>query len=234
MRLKHRLLAVAVLLACGSTAPAQAPPFFQSKTITIIVGFSPGGLYDLTARALARELGHHIDGNPSVIVENKAGSGGTTALAYLFHGAPQDGTVLGMIKRSYATDAPFDAGGFKYDPTALGAIGSTSREVSVAVAWYTSKVKRFEDTFTTELSVGATAASDGTVRYANLVKKLTPAKLKIVPGYPRGQRNNAGDGARRSRCKIRLVVGERQKPRTRFAADEANQHPVADGIGEGA
>jgi tripartite-type tricarboxylate transporter receptor subunit TctC len=186
MRLKLCFLAVAILAGSGSTASALDPPFFQNKTITITVGFSPGGLYDLTARALARELGRHIDGNPSVIVQNKPGAGGTTALAYLFHGAPQDGTALGMIKRSYATDALFDAGGFKYDPAELAAIGSTSREVSVAVAWYTAKVKRFEDTYTTELSVGATAAADGTVRYANLVRKLTPAKLKIVPGYPGG------------------------------------------------
>ncbi len=114
----------------------------------------------MTARALAREFGRHVDGNPSVIVQNKPGAGGTTALAYLFHGAPQDGTAPGMIKRSYVTDALFDAGGFKTDPAALAAIGSTSREVSVAVVWYTSKVKRFEDTYTTELSVGATAAAD--------------------------------------------------------------------------
>lgn len=160
MRFARRFLAIAVAVVCATPASAQAPPFFQNKTITITVRFSPGGLYDLTARALAREFGRHVDGNPSVIVQNKPGAGGTTALAYLFHGAPQDGTAPGMIKRSYATDALFDAGGFKTDPAALAAIGSTSREVSVAVVWYTSKVKRFEDTYTTELSVGATAAAD--------------------------------------------------------------------------
>src|SRR5512135_3438541 len=92
MRLKHCLLSVGALVVFGLTAPAQAAdaPFFRNKTITITVGFSPGGLYDLTARALARELGRHIDGNPSVIVQNKPGAGGMTALAYLFRGAPQD------------------------------------------------------------------------------------------------------------------------------------------------
>ena len=188
--LLKRYLQVFVLLAiCGLAAvPARAegPPFFQNKTITIIVGFSPGGIYDSIARALARVLARHIAGTPSVIVQNKPGAGGTTALAYLLHGAPQDGTTIAMIKRSYATDPLFDTGGFAYDPAQLHAIGSTSPEVSVAVAWYAAKVKRFEDTFTTELSVGATSATDGTVRYANLVSKLTPAKLKIVPGYPGG------------------------------------------------
>ncbi len=189
MRLQRCLLLIGLLAAGAVTvdgARAESPAFFRNKTITITVGFSPGGLYDLTARALARELGRHIDGDPSVIVQNMPGAGGTTALGYLFRSAPQDGTAIGMIKRSYATDSLFDAGGFQYDATQLRAIGSTSGEISVAVAWYTSKVKRFEDTYTTELSVGATSATDGTVRYANLVKRLTPAKLRIVPGYPGG------------------------------------------------
>src|SRR5579871_1833295 len=121
-------------LAAGG-ANAGEPPFFANKTITIIVGFSPGGLYDLTARALAGALGRHIDGHPTVIVQNKPGAGGTAALAYLYASAPADGTALAMIKRSYATDALVDPGGFKYDPTRLAAIGSTSSEVSVAVAW---------------------------------------------------------------------------------------------------
>jgi len=101
------------LLAAGGLqadlAWAEAPPFFQNKTITITVGFSPGGLYDQTARAIARQLGRHIDGNPAVIVQNKPGAGGTTALTYLLYSAPQDGTALGMIKRSYATDPIFNA-----------------------------------------------------------------------------------------------------------------------------
>ncbi len=178
------------LLAAGGLhadlARAEAPPFFQNKTITITVGFSPGGLYDQTARAIARQLGRHIEGNPTVIVQNKPGAGGTTALTYLLYSAPQDGTAIGMIKRSYATDPIFNAEGPQYDPTQLLAIGSTSPEISVAVAWHGSKVKRFEDTYTTVLSVGATSATDGTVRYANLVGKLTPAKLKIVAGYRGG------------------------------------------------
>jgi tripartite-type tricarboxylate transporter receptor subunit TctC len=188
-RWKQCLRIVALVAVSSLTAdPGRGDdrPFFQNKTITIIVGFSSGGLYDLIARAFARELGRHIDGAPLVIVQNKPGAGGTAALAYLLASAPQDGTTIGMIKRSYATDPLFDSGGFEYDPTQLRAIGSTGSETSVAVAWYRSKVKRFEDTYTTELSVGATSATDGTVRYANIVRKLTPAKLRIVPGYPGG------------------------------------------------
>ena len=187
--LRRSFQVLGLLVACGATpnlGKAADAPFFEKKTITIIVGFSPGGLYDLTARAMARNLGRHISGNPLVIVQNMPGAGGATALAFLFGRAPQDGTTIGMLKRSYATDPLFDAEAFKYDPARLHAIGSTSPETSVAVAWHASAVKRFEDTYTTELSVGATSSTDGTVRYANLVRKLTPAKLKIVAGYPGG------------------------------------------------
>src|ERR1019366_7085302 len=94
--------ALGFLAAVGFNADparAEAPPFFQNKTITITVGVSPGGLYDQTARAIARQLGRHIEGNPAVIVQNKPGAGGTAALTYLLYSAPQDGTAVAMIKR---------------------------------------------------------------------------------------------------------------------------------------
>lgn len=179
------LICSAVLLAGGMDS-ASAASFFSGKTITVVVGFSPGGLYDLMARVVARYIGRHIEGNPSVIVQDMPGAGGTTALMYIYAEAPKDGTVLGVVKRSYATDPIFDHTGPNYDPSRLTSIGSTSSEVSVAASWYKSKIHSFEDTYAREMTVGATSATDGTVRYAMLVKKLTPAKLKIIAGYPGG------------------------------------------------
>lgn len=176
--------AVAVAAATPCAALAQTP-FYQGKTLTMIVGYSPGGLYDVTTRLVSRHIGKHIAGSPGTTVQNMPGAGGTRAVAHIYSVAPQDGTFIGMVKRSYATD-PIFSPGQNYDPNRLQPIGSTSSETSIVATWHTSRAARFEDTFKTEMTAGTTAATDGTVRYARLVHRLTPAKLKIVAGYPGG------------------------------------------------
>ncbi len=176
--------AALIAASCPCAAIAQTP-FYQGKIVTIIVGFSPGGLYDLTARLVSRHIGKQIPGNPAGNVQNMPGAGGTRAIQHLNSIAPKDGTVIGLIKRSFATDPLFspDEG---YDPVRLQPIGSTSTETSTVVTWHTSKVTTFEEIFKREITAGTTSAASGIVRYARLVYRLTPAKMKIVAGYPGG------------------------------------------------
>lgn len=177
---------IAALAAASLPCAAFAQtPFYQGKTLTIIVGYSPGGLYDLTARLVSRHIGKHLPGNPAATVQNMPGAGGTRAVLHLYSIAPKDGTVIGLVKRSYATDPIFTADQ-GYDPARMHPIGSTSTETSIVATWHTTKFAKFEDTFTREITAGTTAAATGTVRYARLVDRLTPAKLKIVAGYPGG------------------------------------------------
>ena len=68
--------------------------FYKGKTVTIVVGFSPGGGYDINARAGRATIGHHIPGNPTVIVQNMPGAGSMTSVRYLDATAPKDGTVI--------------------------------------------------------------------------------------------------------------------------------------------
>lgn len=185
-RPRSTILGIAAAVTFATAVAAAEPQFFKDKTITLVVGFSPAGLYDQTARVLARHIPRHIPGEPRIVVQNMPGAGGTSAVLHLYGSAPRDGTVLGMIKRAYATDPLLNPSGPQYEPARLLPIGSTSSEVSVATTWHTSGVKRFEDLFAKEIAVGATGATDGTVRYALLAKNLTPAKLRIVAGYPGG------------------------------------------------
>jgi tripartite-type tricarboxylate transporter receptor subunit TctC len=178
------VLAIAAA-ATPSAALAQQAPFYQGKTLTIIVGYSPGGLYDVTARLVSRHFGRHLPGNPVVTVQNMPGAGGTRAVVHLYSVAPKDGTMIGLVKRSYATDPIFSADQ-GYDPARMQPIGSTAAETSIVATWHTTGFARFEDTFTREITAGTTAAANGTVRYARAVHRLTPAKLKIVAGYPGG------------------------------------------------
>src|SRR5437870_13332244 len=83
-------------LFSGATASAQSSPFYQGKTIRIIVGFTSGGLYDQYARILARQMPKHIPGSPTIIAQNMPGAGSLTATNYDYGVAKPDGLTVGM------------------------------------------------------------------------------------------------------------------------------------------
>lgn len=180
--------AAAVLAVVSATAGwAQSPAeFYKGKTVDMMVGYSAGGGYDVYARMVARYLGKHIPGNPTVVVKNLEGAGSLRLANALYNALPKDGTVLGTIARGGAFDpllgnkaAQFDAGKFNW-------IGSANDEVSVCVAWHTSGITKIEDTFDKELVVGGTGPSADTDQFPRIVNGVLGTKMKIVSGYPGG------------------------------------------------
>src|SRR4051812_22747948 len=100
MSYRMKLLGAAVATAgLGQGAAFAQAPFYQGKTITMYVGYTPGGLYDLTTRLVAKHIPKHLAGGPTVVVQNMPGAGGTKALMHIYSIAPKDGTVMGMVKR---------------------------------------------------------------------------------------------------------------------------------------
>ena len=186
--MKARAGLILTLLAClpGFAAAQSVESFYKGKTITLIVGFTTGGTYDADARLLARHLGKHLPGTPSVIVQNMIGAGSSSAILHLYRNAAHDGSVIGMVARNYPIDPLFSKTGVEYDPVKFGPIGSTSSDLAVAVTWHTSPVQKFTDLFQTPLTVGATAYVDNTGRFPLLTRNLTGAKINIVIGYPGG------------------------------------------------
>src|ERR1041385_731951 len=92
-------------LAVASMGPAEAADanavanFYKGKTIQVLVGFAPGGGYDLYARTLARYMGKHIPGQPTMVPQNMPGAGGLKAMNYLYNVARKDGTGIGTFAR---------------------------------------------------------------------------------------------------------------------------------------
>ena len=81
-----------------ATADARADdPYYKGKRLTLLIGSAAGGPTDIEGRLFAKYLGRHIDGQPSVIVQNKDGAGGLLAPTYLGEVAPKDGTMLGYF-----------------------------------------------------------------------------------------------------------------------------------------
>ena len=186
---RRMALAGVVFAALGLAQPSAAQDnsaAFQGKTVTIVIGYAPGGLYDLTARLLSRHMGRHIPGNPSVVPQNMVGASSYKAIMHLYSVAPKDGTTIGMISRGFANDNNLSPEMGNYDPTQLRAIGSTSSEVSVAAIWHSASVKTFQDSLSREVTVGSTGLNSPEARFAVMVKNLTGSKVKIVTGYPGG------------------------------------------------
>jgi tripartite-type tricarboxylate transporter receptor subunit TctC len=121
----RRLVFLALIAALIAT-PAAAQDFYRGKTVTILVGFSPGGGFDLNARVLARHIGRHIPGNPTVVVQNMPGAGSLTAVHYLDLSAAKDGTVLDIFNFGNIGDSRLHPDKIKVDFRKFNWIGSIS------------------------------------------------------------------------------------------------------------
>ena len=179
------LCGLAFMLPLVTWAQAQSTEeFYRGKTINLIVGFTPGGGYDTTARVLAPYLKKHLPGNPSVVVQNMDGAGSLKATNHLFNVAPKDGTVIGTFSRGMPTEPLMGNTAAQFDAAKFTWIGSTTNEYSVVLATQTSPVKSFGDLQNHEFTVGGEGSGSDSDTYAMLLKNLFGAKIKLVTGYP--------------------------------------------------
>src|SRR5882757_2711500 len=135
--------AIASLVAIFACAPASGQTvadFYRGKTVKVQISYAPGGAYDLSARVLARHIGRHIPGEPTVIPLNMPGAGSLRAANYLYNVAPRDGTEFGIFGRTIPIDPLLGTPGGQFDALKFTWIGSTSNEVSNCVSWHTSPV----------------------------------------------------------------------------------------------
>src|SRR5882757_5260140 len=96
------LIMATALFSVASAAAEDVASFYKGRNVTINIGYSAGGGYDIYARVLARHLGDHIPGNPTVIPQNMPGAGSLKAVNYLYNLAPKDGTVIATFARGLA------------------------------------------------------------------------------------------------------------------------------------
>jgi tripartite-type tricarboxylate transporter receptor subunit TctC len=177
-----------LLLAVLSTAFTPGPAGAQSilpagKTVQMIIGFGPGGGYDLWGRTVARHLGRHLPGNPGIVTQNMPGAGSYVAANHIYNTAPKDGTVLGIIARDVALGPLTGAVGARFDATKLSWIGSPTKEINVCIAYHTAAVKNVQDLFHKELIVGDTGPGTGTRSYPKALNELLGMKFRLVGGF---------------------------------------------------
>jgi tripartite-type tricarboxylate transporter receptor subunit TctC len=174
------------MIALAAPAGAQAQSvadFYKGKNITLMVGYSAGGGYDIYARAVARHMGKHIPGNPNFIVQNLTGAGSLNAANNLYNVAPKDGTVFGTFARGLAMEPLIGTARVKFEATKFTWIGSGANEISLCATWHTSPVKTWQDALKTNFAVGGEGAGSDPDTYATLMRNVFGSKLKLVTGY---------------------------------------------------
>src|SRR5262245_20039902 len=133
------------LAALTVAAPASAQDFYKGRTINILAGFSPGGGYDINARVLARHMGRHIPGRPTIVVQNMPGAGSLNAVHYLDNTAAKDGTVLNIFNFGAIGEARLSPDKIRIDFRKFSWIGSISQDLTVCYVWHTFGVKTLDD-----------------------------------------------------------------------------------------
>jgi len=174
------------LLALPKPARAQGSvaDFYRGRNVTIIVGYSSGGGYDTYTRILARHLGKHIPGNPSVVVQNMPGAGSLKLTNYLYNIAPKDGSTIGIFSRGMAMEPLIGGTNVAFDSTKLTWLSSGTDETSVLVTWHTSPIKTWNDVVTKDFTTGGEGSGSDPDVYAMLLKNVFGAKIKLISGYP--------------------------------------------------
>lgn len=185
--LSARLAALALLLVVPGVAAADpVEDFYKGKTVSMQIGYSPGGGYDLYARVLARHIGKYIPGKPSVVPQNRPGAGSLILANWLYNVAPKDGTVMGTFARGMAMEPLVGGDGTEFDANKFNWIGSITNEVSICGFTAKSGIRTWQDMVTKTYTVGGTGSGSDTDVFPSVLKNMFGAKLKLIPGFPGG------------------------------------------------
>ncbi len=179
-------LAALVAAAQAQSAAQSVADFYRGKTITMAVGTSPGGDYDLRMRMVGRYLGKYIPGSPTVVATNMPGAGQMLVANWLANVAPKDGTAIVALSQNMAVHQATGASGARYDVRQFHWIGNTTDTPNVINAWHTTGIHTIQDVMQRELVVGATGTASGSFLYPYALNQLVGTKFKIVTGYPGG------------------------------------------------
>lgn len=185
------LIVVAALgLSVGAARADAISDFYTGKTVRIINWAAAGGEYDLHGKLVARHIGRHIPGKPTVVHQTMTGGGGLVAANYLYNVASKDGTAMGIMVGTLSLFQAFGDKAIKFDAAKFNWIGTIASTKENVVAWHTAKAKSFEDLLKYEHIAGASGRSSPSYMVPKLMNELLGTKIKIVTGFRGGSRIN--------------------------------------------
>ena len=182
------IISLLVFVLSASSLKAQSTPFYQDKTIRVIVGFTPGGFYDRWARLLSRYMPKYISGNPNFIVQNMPGASSVIAANYVYNVAKNDGLTLLVPINSLYLDQIAGRQEVKFDMRKFEFIGTQEKAPTMLYFRADSPFKTVADII--KASEPPKCGSTGTASTGYLLAKLMDeafkAKLNTVTGYQGG------------------------------------------------
>jgi tripartite-type tricarboxylate transporter receptor subunit TctC len=175
-------LVAAALAALCAAARAQAPG--ELKSLTIVVGSSPGGGYDIYARLLARHMSRHLRGAPSIIVQNLPGASSLKAVQYLDANAPKDGSVIAAFNPGLITESLLKAEKLRFKFSEVAFVGSITRDLRACYAWGATGIRSWDDLKRAkQFNLGAPAPGTSSFINASMLKNLFGIAVHQVTGY---------------------------------------------------
>jgi len=157
---------------------------FSRQTITIYIGNTAGGTYDLMGRLVARHLGRFLPGSPTLVPENMPGAGTLRAANYIYNVAPKNGSALGIVTETIAVEQALRNPAVQFDARKLTWIGRVAASNAVHIIWHTSKVQSIEDAKRFSATVAGAGAGNVAETVPTLLNAVIGTKFRIIKGYP--------------------------------------------------
>ena len=174
----------------AGAAQASADPiedFYRGRSMQMVIRTGVGGDYDMYARLLARFMGAHIPGEPTILPVNMPGGGGIVAANYVGAVAPKDGSVLTIVSQGLSLDQGMAMSqGLKVDLSAFNWLGSMANSNQLIVTWHTSRTQSLADARSRETLIGATGAGSISIQIPAFCDNVLGTRFKIISGYPDG------------------------------------------------
>jgi len=177
----------AILLSTLAPTLASADPvedFYKGRTVTIMVGYSPGGSYDAAARVLGKYMGRYVPGNPTFVTQNMPGAGTLTLANALYNVSLRDGSTFGIFARGMAMEPLIGRSETRFDSSKFSWIGSSANEISVCATYGTSPVKTWSDALAKDFTVAGNGSGSDPDVFANVLRNLFHLKDRLITGFP--------------------------------------------------
>lgn len=180
------VMALAISFAMIPGIVFAAPPFYEGKTIRIIVAATPGGGFDTYARLISRHITRYIPGRPAILVENMAGAGGLVAANYHYKASKPDGLTIASLLGGFLLSGVFRQQGVEFDVKKFEYIGAPAKDTPACLiskaTGITSLSKWREAKIPPKLG-GVSPGSHAPDNATRIVKTVLGFPLQLVTGY---------------------------------------------------
>jgi tripartite-type tricarboxylate transporter receptor subunit TctC len=171
-------------LILGTPALGLAASYYEGKTLTIVVGYKPGGGYDRYARLVGKHLPKHLPGSPTIVIQNMPGANSIISANHIFGVAKPDGLTIGTFNNGLTNAQLTKVEGVKFDLTKFAWIGSVASDAVILVVRGDTPYKSAEDLRQAkEVIIGTTGPGSSTHDFPSILKEFSGINFKLVSGY---------------------------------------------------